>query len=459
MTADAMSILGGLRLETGETWGECATDVQVADASAMLDPASPVVRRWVGRSRGYSKTSDAAGWTVAALLAGLIAPGERGYLVAADRDQARLTLDAVGGFCARTPGLAGALDLGSWAVTSRSSGASVIVLASDASSAFGLRGSFWIIDELTSWADTDQPRRFWEAVSSAWPKVPCRVGVISTAGTFGHWSRAVYESALGDDLWSVSDVHGQAPWLDPALIEGERRRLPASSFARLWQNVWTDAGDEALCDSEALDACIDGAESRPARPGIRYAIGVDLGIRNDASAVAVAHLEVVAGVRHVVLDRLDVFAPARGRDVSLATVRDCIAARAREYFGARVMLDRWQALGIAQELGQRGVRVAEVEMGSSAISRRALALRQLIGEQRLHLIDDDVLRDEFLNVRLIERSGSWRVDHAHGKHDDRVQAVAYAAEHLLLARSRQSVIVGPGGATRQGLRSVFASRG
>ena len=73
-----LSILGALKLDDGAVWGERATDVQVAAAAALLDPETPVVRRWIGRGRGYSKTTDVAGATLAALVSGLVGPGERG---------------------------------------------------------------------------------------------------------------------------------------------------------------------------------------------------------------------------------------------------------------------------------------------------------------------------------------------------------------------------------------------
>lgn len=236
-SVDPLDLLHGLVLEDGRRWGAAATEVQRVDAAAMLDPTTPVVRRWVGRSRGFSKSTDCGAMAVAALAAGLVPAGESGFLVAADKDQAAIVLNAARGFVTRTAGLGGLFDLGAWSIASKVSGARLVALASDASSAFGLRSSWWTIDEVTSWSDTAESRRFFEAVSSSWPKQPSRVCVISTAGSLDHWSRKLYETACDDALWTVSDTHGIAPWLDPAVIEGERRRLPESAFDRLLQHL------------------------------------------------------------------------------------------------------------------------------------------------------------------------------------------------------------------------------
>src|SRR5262249_32385188 len=86
----AGEVMAGLGLENGRTWGECASPVQVADAEAVLAPSPAARRFWIGRGRGFSKTSDAGALTIAAVLGGVIGPGERGYFAACDKDQARL---------------------------------------------------------------------------------------------------------------------------------------------------------------------------------------------------------------------------------------------------------------------------------------------------------------------------------------------------------------------------------
>jgi phage FluMu gp28-like protein len=80
----------------------------------------------------------------------------------------------------------------------------------------------------------------------------------------------------------------------------------------------------------------------------------------------------------------------------------------------------------------RGVRITEFSFSSQSISRLALRLHGLIRDRALALPDDPELLDELANVRLRETSpGVYRLDHDHGRHDDRAIALALGAEHLL----------------------------
>jgi len=174
----AAEIMAGLVLENGRTWGECASPVQRADAAAVLASSPEARRHWIGRGRGYSKTTDAGAMTIAAVL---------GFFCAADKDQARLAADAIGGW-ARRSDLGGLVVVESGRVKFPSHDVTVEIMSSDAPSAWGRGGAWWIVDELTAWSDAPNSRAFYEAVSTAWPKVPtCRVVVIATAGSPAHF--------------------------------------------------------------------------------------------------------------------------------------------------------------------------------------------------------------------------------------------------------------------------------
>jgi Terminase large subunit, ATPase domain len=340
LSPEPLEVLTGLRLEDGRTWGEAATPLQWSDAQAILAREPEVRRFWIGRSRGYSKTTDTAGFTIAAALGGLIPPGEKGFCTAADRDQAALVSEAVNGFVRRTDELRGVVVVERNTIKFGSVGVTVEVLSSDAPSAWGRRGHLWVLDEVTAWSDTPAMRAFYEAVSTAWPKVPtCRVIVISTAGSPAHFSRREYETALEDSRWRVSDSHDIAPWIEPDDIEAERRRLSAGSFARLWENRWTEAEDH-LVTAESLARCVT-LTSWPAQPvrGTRYVIGVDVGVKSDATAIAVAHSETVDSERRVVLDAMEVFRPKRGAQVSLAQIERRVEELARRFGDAQVLFD------------------------------------------------------------------------------------------------------------------------
>jgi phage terminase large subunit-like protein len=438
---EALDLLASLVLEDGRRWGEAAVSWQWEDGRAVLDPEGPPYH-FLTRPRGGSKTTDLAGIALAAMLAQLPA-GARLYGLAADRDQGRLLVDAIEGFAERTPELRGALRIDAYRVTATRSGSILEVLAADAPSAWGLRPSFVVVDEIAQWAQTDGPRRLWEAVSTAAAKLRgCRLVVLTTAGDPAHWARKVLDHAIGDPLWRVHEVAGPVPWLDRARLEEQRRRLPESSFQRLFLNRWV-AVDEALASPDDLRACVtlDG----PLAPDARrvYALGLDLGLKRDRTAAAVCHAEAipggdprrpeVAGIR-IVLDRLEVWQGSRDHPVELAQVEEFVAEAARAY-RARVVLDPWQAVGLAQRLRRRGVRVVEFSFTPASAGRLASTLHVLLRSRALALPADEALLDELASVRLRETApGIVRLDHGSSQHDDRAVALALAAHHLLQGR-------------------------
>lgn len=438
MTADkSLALLGGLMLDDGRRWADAAEPWQSRDAAAVLDAADPRYH-YLTRPRGGSKTTDLAGVAVALLLTQ--APRRsRSYCFAADADQAGLLLDALAGFVDRTAGLAGALTMEARRVVMRDTGATLSVEPSDDASAWGLRPWLVLTDELSAWPDTRRPRRLWEAIVSAMPKVPgSRLVVLTTAGDPAHWSHRVLVGARTSGRWRVSETLGPVPWLDPDDLDEQRRLLTESAYARLMLNRWTAAEDrlvdpDALRDAVTLDGPLDP------RPGRRYVAGVDVGLKHDRTAVAVCHAEPVdvgdgqGGTRRaqrVVLDRLLVFAGTKTRPVQLADVEAALVEVHRAY-RARVRLDPWQAVGLAQRLRGRGVHVDEVAFTQQSVGRLASVLHLLLRDRLLALPADDDLLDELANVRLRETApGIVRMNHDPGRHDDRAIALALAAMFL-----------------------------
>jgi hypothetical protein len=436
----AREIMAGLVLENGRTWGECASPVQVADAEAVLASEPEARRHWIGRGRGYSKTSDAGALTISAVLSGVIEPGERGFFCAADRDQAALAAQAIQGWAARSE-LGGLVKVEAGRARFPSHDVEIEIMSSDAPSAWGRRGSWWVIDELTSWADAPNARSFYEAISTSWPKVPtCRVLVICTAGSPAHFSHAIYQAALTDPAWRVSDCHDVAPWLNPADIEGEQRRLSAASFSRLWCNEWVEAEDH-LVTAEHLARCATLTDW-PVRPrsGRRYAIGVDVGVKFDNTAVCVAHTEADGGERRVVCDDMVVFKPRRGVQVPLKEVEDRVEALARRYH-ATVYFDPNQALSMLQSLRTRHVRVEENPITARWNDRMATLLHTMLRDGLVDLPTHHEVLDELLTVRVVETSqGLLSIDTRPGRHDDQVDALGICATKLMeRAESRPAV--------------------
>jgi hypothetical protein len=427
----AMRLLQALVVDdAGRRWGERATDVQRQDAEALLDRDGPR-RHWIGRSRGYSKTDDLAAVTVAVLLEQL-QTGHEAIGIASDRDQARLLIDHIRPIAARTPELGGALVVGAYDVRT-SGGVRFECLAADAASAWG-RSPYWtVVDELAQWSETPNAMAMWEAISTAAPKVRGRVAIITTAGDPSHWSRGIYEHAVEDALWRVSEVHGPAPWLDREELASERRRLPDSAWQRFFENRWC-ATEDRLLTYEDLQGCAVLPGRLDPDPRQAYVLGVDLAVRADNAVVAVCHSEQVEGYGdlRVVVDSLDVFTPSRAHEVDLGAVEGCVQTRSQQYNHAPSIFDPAQGFQMMQRLRAAGLRVLEHTFTAQSNSKRALLILELVRGRRLWLPDDPEVVAEFAAVRLRETSpGVYRYDHDSGRHDDRVTAISLSAVHLL----------------------------
>lgn len=433
-----LDLMASLVLEDGRAWGTAAHPWQREDAAAILDARPDAPRlHFQTRPRGGSKTTDAAGVALVALLT-QAPPRSTSHAYARDKDQAGLLVSALAALAHRS-GLAGLLDLGPWGAAVRATGARLVVETADAASAYGHLPYLVIADELAQWPATRAARTLWEALVSGLPKRrDSRLVVITTAGDPAHWSAKVIAAARTSDRWRVSEVPGPLPWADADDLAEQRRLLPASSYARLHLNQWT-AAEDRLTDPDDLAACV--AHSGPLEPEPRrhrYVIGLDLGIKADRTVLTVCHSEPAPSAsasgsgsdsRHpvIVLDRLHVLAGSHAHPVQLADVEALTLEAARAY-NAPVRVDPWQAVGLAQRLRANGVNVQEWTFTPASVGRLAMNLHLLLRERRLRLPDDPDLLDELANVRLREATpGVFRLDHDAGHHDDRAVSLGLAA--------------------------------
>lgn len=435
-TSEAMRLLGGLVLEDGRPWALAATSWQVVDAEAVLDAGEPR-QHLLTRPRGGSKTTDLAGFVLAALLTQL-PPASRCYWVAADRDQGRLGVDALAGLVARSD-LSHMVKVDQWKATVAANGSTLEVLAADAPGAHGLKSPLVVVDEAAQWPGDHQHRGVWEAVASGMDKVPgSRLVVLTTAGDPSSWFAKVHRHAVRSPAWRVSEVPGPLPWRSAEFLADQRALLPDSVFARLHLNRWSEAEDR-LVGVEDLRRAVRLDGPQPYVPGHRYVVGLDLGVTNDRCVAAVCHAESEPnGRRRVVLDHLRVWAGSRRRPVDLSEVEETVAALSAAYGGggarrASVRADPWQAIGMLQRLRSRRVPVQEWSFTPQRYATMAQTLLVLLRNGLLWLPDDERLLDELGSVRLkpTGSTGLLRVDHDAGAHDDQVVALAFAATAVL----------------------------
>ena len=447
--SEALDLLHAVVTDRGRRWGEIAAEFQREDAAAIFAPDKPHLH-FLTRPRGGSKTSDLAGVALA-WLAVEAPPRARGYVIASNADQAALLIDAAAGLITRTPELDGYLTVENERIIAPN-GASVRVLPASDSGAWGLLNCHLIIlDEFAQWPETRGARRAWSAVRSTVQKVPgCRLVVLTSAGEPSHWSYPVLRSAYADpENWHVHEVPGPVPWQSREDIAALERELLPSEFERLILNRWTEAEDRAI-QPDDYDACarpatrvtdapvgLKGAGWRLHWPtkGGPYVVCVDVGIKNDATVIVVAHREQADAGARVVVDHLERWAGNKRRHVQLEDVEQRVAALATEYNNAPVHADPDQFQGSLQRLNRAGLKASAFNFTGTSVSQIAVSLVQAFRSGAIEVPDAPDLRAELLRVRLRSTApGQTRLDHDRGAHDDQAVAIALAC-HLLVGKT------------------------
>lgn len=139
---DALDVIGSLVIEDGRQWADAATPVQVEAMNAWENDERPY--HFDTRSRGFSKTADAAAWMLGRVITD---PTTRGFWLAADQEQGQLAIESIQGYCDRTPGLASRIKITAKKVMDVNGG-TLEIMAADAPGAWGRRPTLLVVDEL-----------------------------------------------------------------------------------------------------------------------------------------------------------------------------------------------------------------------------------------------------------------------------------------------------------------------
>jgi hypothetical protein len=456
---------------------ELHDDWQVADFTA-LDPAwkrvsgvatdSNMVRAWLERPRGHSKTSDTALmilWVVAFALRRL-----RGVAAAADLDQARLIRDAIDSIVRLNPWLSAIIDVQRNAVENTRTGSRLDIITADAKSSYGILPDFIVCDELTHWPG----RELWDSLlSSAAKRSHCLTIVITNAGHLGTWQHETRKAVLSSGNWHSSILDGpRASWITTDILDEQRRLLPELAYRRLWLNAWTSGTGDAL-DPDDVDAAIDHelsplsghmirdpnrarikdlpylgpADDIPTRNEIRYSFvaGLDLGIRNDHCALVV--LATDAETQRIQVADVRSWAPTTGRDIDLIAVEAAIREAHHRFRFSVLRYDPYQAALMAQRLQRSGIHCQEVPFSGKNLDQMASTLLEVFRNRRIDIpgkladgIDerDDPFRRlvrDLLRLTIVEKSFGFKLESTRDEegHADTATALAIALSAALRA--------------------------
>jgi hypothetical protein len=414
-----------LRLPNGRTIGDAFDrDPWLREVWALKDAADLQVALIVGQ-RGIAKTTTAAAMGLEEIALG----GESDVIIAAnDSDQARLALDAAQGFLRRDPALGRVLESYRDSIRNRHTGSAMKIITSDAVTSFGLgiRRSLIIFDELWGLRDRD----LLDSLLSALPKVAgSKLIALTNAGFVDSPAWSLLQICKEGDPafrhWDSAERGVWPSWIDPAERDRQRRLLPPSVFARLWENAWTSSSGDFLT-SEQVEACVD--ESLPLErstfdPRRRYYLGVDLGLKHDRSVVLVGHRE----LERFVVDSVRTWYGSPERPVSLEDVTSCVATIGRAARIRRGLVDPWQGLHLIERLHRSGLRsIEEFPFTAQRIMMLSQSVWHTFRSGQIRIPPHAALIQELSRARVVEKRYGWRVDHESGGYSDHLIALGLA---------------------------------
>lgn len=400
-----------------------------------VNPSTPRparMRGWLGRARGHSKTSDLAvmsSWAVS------FAPRViQGYASAADKDQAGLLRNAIQRLLSLNPLLSKIIEVQRNVVVNTSErhpgkGSSLHIIANDAGSSYGIIPDFIICDELTHWgANADM----WHSlVSSAAKRNSCFLLVITNAGANAgdSWQWTAREFARQSGGWYFNELDGpQASWITQAVLDEQRLLLPGSVYQRLWLNIWVRGGD--ALEGRDIDAAVTMLNPLVGRErGLSFVAGLDLGVKNDRSALVGLAANHIA--QRVQLANTRTWSVGPTGEIDLTDVEEHVFKANKQYRYRGVYYDPSQAQLMAQRLRKRGVKMIEVPFVGSSLHLMASSIMTAFKQRRIDLYNEPQLIKDLGRLNLMPKSFGYKLEAARNStgHADTAIAMAIALPH------------------------------
>lgn len=431
--ADLHVPLGAASGRLGDNWFElqqrCFEKLAPALMAVSRGSVSPIRRHWWERTKGGSKDSDCA---VAMLWLLAFAPRAIRIQVGAyDRDQAselRLIIKAILSIDAPLNRLLGeVIEVQQYRIVAHAgkpgrTESICEILTSDAFGSHGSRPDVVIANELSHVGSEG----FMSTLFDNADKVPHAVVIVATnAGEVGSWQEQWRDiAASSPERWHFSVLNEPAPWISEADLAESRKRNPPHRYARLWKGVWSSGEGDGLSHDD-IEACT----TLKRRPAIRsdriYAGALDLGIRNDHSALVILAVDPVG--QTIELANCISWRPEDfGGTVDLMEVEDTVLQAHQMYGLVSLKFDPWQCHLMAQRLASEGVPCSEVPFTPANRNWMARAMLKVFTERLISLYHDGDLARDLMRIRFKETGLGLKLDavkDADG-HADRAIALA-----------------------------------
>lgn len=422
-------------LDDGTFWGDVAEPWQ-RKMEAALDRTDEYRFAYVQLPRGHDKTGSMA---FRALYDVCYGPANSTiYIFACDVDQAKVVVDFLRTDIYRNPRLRSGLTVGRREVTNNRTHSRIQVESSDAPSAYGLKPYRIYIDELHAWRRTTT-NELWDALMTSTAKIDqCRVVITTNAGwDFNSVCRKVYDKSQDNPNWYHYAPDGWlATWsieLRDKMIDGMLEGESSPSYDRLILNRWVRD-----IDTFVRPQCVDGCcclESPPLPSGGPIAIGVDLGLTHDLSAVAV----VERNENTFSLLDMEVWKGTPKEPVQIGAVEEYLRTLCGRYPGSTIILDPYEM----QHYYQAMLAVHDVEKFNFNAHKTQMSriLQRVVTEMRLHwwpnaghLLHrggkETTLATEMKALVTKKTSFGIQIDHEQSDTDDRTIAMGMAVWYL-----------------------------
>jgi hypothetical protein len=393
-------------------------------------------------ARGHDKTGLEG--RIASFLLAYSRRPINGYIIAADKDQGRILVEAMHQEAMLNPWFGDKLTFSKYEVSGPAGKFEVV--PADAGSAYGFRGNVYILDEVTHWKEGVGEKIYGTIMSGTEKKFGSLVVAITNAWVKGSWQdELLIKPAFADPReWRVFYREGSiASWMTPERIDKVRALLPHMVAKRVLENLPIDPVEEAGYLSPVdVDACLDPLWTPHAssQPGYSYVLFGDYGPTKDRTALGVEHME---PDQRLGVDELTVWEGKNsptGR-VSIEKVEEWLLDRYKKFKPRAIVLDPYQMLGTIERLNKRGLPVVEFNArGGAGNMDLAMTLRSFIMTHRLRVTPtqglipgaaDDTLAKEFKALVTKVKPYGWRLDHEAKMHDDRAVGIGMGATEAI----------------------------
>jgi hypothetical protein len=424
--------------------GESRRFVDVAEPYQLQDMAAtdPAMRRlmgediasihrffWLQRSRGCSKTTDAA--IIGSAPIAFSPVTIQGLLCSGDVEQAQLTLEATRMLVRENPWVKPLLTVQKNCVLNPATGSTLRVVSSDAATSWGHLVDFVIMDEQTSWPDVTRP--FFESIISALDKKPHSVLIsICNAGFDEHFSRPIYDDARTSSDWYCHVLPvSEAKRITPEVLERQRRLLLPTTFTRVWLNQWV-SGNAGGLPAEWLRSAVksDLSPMLAAQSGWAFVAGVDLSSCQDRTALVV--LARNGATNRVRLAHAESWSPAPGGEIDLESVEAAVLDIWRRYRPSVIAFDAAESRLMVQRLYRQGVPAVKYDPVPKNLTTMVDVTFQMFRDGLIDLFPNAELMADLCKLTILDRGNVRKFESKRDSsgHADTAFAFAIAAAQI-----------------------------